>query len=125
MNIYYAFYCRAYDWYNTTGKESKDTLRVSAIALLSAIPTFQIISIIYLISKFKNNEFKNQWTGIAIFLLLSFLNYKIINSKKSDLLRKEYLLWILNKKKKVTLFFYFIITASILLFILALIFTGA
>jgi hypothetical protein len=63
MNMYYAFYCRAYDWYNTTGKKSKDTLRGSAIILLSAMPFFNLGSVVVFLSVLNEHTAINKWGG--------------------------------------------------------------
>jgi hypothetical protein len=124
MNIYYSFYCRAYDWYNTTGKKSKDTLRGSAIALLSALPLLNFLTIIAYISILQHHTLINKWVGLIIAVLLLIINSKVITSKKSDMLRLEYLQWNEQKKMRLNIFFYSYLLISILLLVIVLIYTA-
>jgi phosphatidylserine synthase len=120
MNIYYAFYCRAYDWYNTTGKKSKSTLRSSAISLLSGLPCLNGLTIVFLISIIQKHTSLNKWVAVLLFAILIISNSLLINSKKSEELRSEYLLFDDVKRKKINFYFYFYFVISVLLFFLLL-----
>ncbi|MEO6638020.1 MAG: hypothetical protein ABIN25_07070 [Ginsengibacter sp.] len=124
MNCYYSFYCRAYDWYNTTGKKNKDTLRGSAIALISGLPLFNILTIIGFISVINKHTLINKWVGLAVALISLLLNSLFISSDKSDVLRQEYLLLDEKRKKKIKIFFYYYLIISILLLIVMFIYTA-
>src|SRR4051812_4229720 len=120
MNIYYAFYCRAYDWYNTTGKKSKDTLRGSAICLISGLSIFNLLSIIAVLSVINRHTPINKWGGLSIAIAIMVFDFILISSKKSDLLREEYLSFDEQKKRKANFYFYLYLIASILIFVFAL-----
>jgi hypothetical protein len=115
MNIYYAFYCRAYNWYNTTGKKSKETLRLSAIALLSVMPNINLISIVILISILNQHTFINRWGGVTLMLTTIIFNWVLINPQKSDLLTEEYFLLGEQKKRKINIYFFLYLSLSALL----------
>ena len=103
MNIYYKFYCKAYDWYNTTGNKKKESLRLSAITLLSTMPFFNIIPIIVFFSVLNKHTFMNEWGGLSSFLLILIFNFLLINLEKSDSLRDEYLLLNDSTRKKINI----------------------
>lgn len=124
MNIYYSFYCRAYDWYNTTGKKSKDTLKGSAIALLSALPLINFLTVIAFLSIVQHHTLINKWIGLMAAVLLLVINSKLITSKKSDVLREEYLQWNEQKKRRFNVFFYSYLLISISMLIIVLIYTA-
>ncbi len=124
MNIYYAFYCRAYDWYNKTGSKSKDTLRASAVALLSAMPLINSLTILGLISVLQRHTLINKWVGLTAAILWITFNSILINTKKSDDLREEYLKLDDYKKKRINTFFYVYLIVSVLLLILMFCYTA-
>ncbi len=124
MNIYYAFYCRAYDWYNTTGKKSKDTLRGSAIILLSAMPNINLVPVIIFLSILNKHTLINKWGGLSLIIATMIFNFILISSKKSDFLREEYLLFDNQKKRTINFYFYLYLIGSAFLFILSLSFAA-
>jgi len=124
MNIYYSLYCRAYDWYNSTGKKSKDTLRISAVALLAGLPCFNILSIAFLISILNKHTLINKWAALFIYVILFVFNLLLITSERSDLLRGKYILLPDGFKKRINSFFYFYLIISILIFMLILCYTA-
>lgn len=117
MNIYYSFYCRAYSWYNNTGKKSKDTLRISAIALLWSIPTFLIFITVGFLSVLKRHTLLNKWVAVLIFFTFMGINLGVITSGKSDILNENYeSLPELSKKRINILFFsslFFLLLATV------------
>lgn len=124
MRFYYYLYCRIYDWYNTTGKKDKDTLRVSAIALLSGLPCFNILTVVFLISLLNQHTFINKWQGILLFGLVLGFNLLLISSMKSDALRSEYKLLPAKTKKKINISFYIYLIFSVLSLFLILGYTA-
>jgi hypothetical protein len=122
MNIYYSFYCKAYDWYNTTGKKSEDTLRGSAIILVSAMTNINLMPVIIFLSILNKHTLINKWVGLLLIIVTMIFNFILISSKKSDLLRGEYLLFDESKKKRINFYFYLYLIVSALLLISSLIF---
>ena len=122
MNIYYLFYCRAYDWYNTNGKKSKDNLRGSAIILLTGMPLFNLSFGMVLTSLIiKHTPFNAVICTVLPIVLLVF-NWIMISPEKSETLRNEYLQYSLYKKKQINFWFYFYIIVSMVLLISSLAF---
>ena len=117
MNLYTYFYCRAFDWYNTTGKKDKDTLRLSALCLISAFMAFNILSIVIAISLIQRRTPINKWIGILIAVILLTYNFLRISSKRSDVLRDEYAKMEerQNKRSKAILLSYMIVSIIVLL----------
>lgn len=124
MKYYYYFYCRIYNWYNTDGKKDKDTLRVSAIALLSGLPCFNILTIIFWLSLLNKHTFINPWAGVLIFGLLFIVNLSIISSKKSVIFQNRYASLPQIIKKRINSVFYMYLIFSIFLFIFILAYTA-
>lgn len=121
MNIYYKFYCRAYDWYNTNKKKSDDTLRVSAIALLSILPLFNILTIFAYIGLVQRSTYLNRWVILSLSIVILIFNFKLISSSKSAILRREYLLFDNHERKKVNIFFKSYLIISVIIFIIGII----
>jgi hypothetical protein len=124
MNIYYAFYCRAYDWYNPSKNKTADTLRVSAIALLSTVPVLNLLTIIFVFSIVQRHTLVDKWVaafGVAASLIFNFI---LISSRKSDLLRKEYLQFDQSKRKAINAYFYFYLIGSAILMVLTVCYTA-
>jgi len=90
MNLYTYFYCRAFKWYNTNGKKDPDTLRISAVSLVSAFQMFNVLSVFFLIGLIQKHTPINKWgTGaIAIFFLVyNFIRFSV---EKSDNFKKQF-----------------------------------
>ena len=117
MNIYYSLYCRAYSWYNTTGKKDKDTLRISAIAIISGLPIFNFLTFLSCLSLLNRHTPLNNWTLVIMFNLIFFGNLILISSKKSDKLLEEFSNLNPIKKRRINAAFYIylIITISLLI----------
>jgi len=124
MNIYYAFYCRAYDWYDTTGKKSKDTLRGSAIILISAMLNINLVPVITFLSVLNKHTLLNKWSGLFLIITTMIFNFILISQKKSDFLREEYLLFDNQKKRRINFYFYLYLIISAFLFIISLAFVA-
>ena len=105
MNLYSYFYCRAFDWYNKTGKKDKDTLRVSSLALVSAFQLLNIVAIVFLISIIQRKTPINKWIGLALAIVFIIYNLIKVSTEKSDILRDEYLGMPKNEKKNLNLGF--------------------
>lgn len=124
MKYYNYFYCRIYNWYNIDGKKDKDTLRISAIALLSGLPCFNILTIIFWLSLLNKHTLINPWVGVLIFGLLFILNLLIISSKKSVIFQNRYISLPQIIKKRINSAFYVYLIFSIFLFIFVLAYTA-
>jgi hypothetical protein len=120
MSLYYYLYCRIYDWYNYGGKKDKDTLRVSAIALLSVLPCVNILSVVLLISVLYRNTIMSKTASLAVFALFTIVNLLLISSKKSDRLRSEYLLLSNEKKRQINTIFYSYLIISLVAILIVL-----
>jgi magnesium-transporting ATPase (P-type) len=121
MNIYHAFYCRAYDWYNTTGKKNKDTLRVSAIILISALQFCLFFTGLVLISILERHTPLNKWVMVFIILGFMIINLRMISTEKSDTLRVEYEQLPDSAKKRINFLSYLVLAIIILCLITVII----
>jgi membrane protein insertase Oxa1/YidC/SpoIIIJ len=126
MNLYKKLYCRMYYWYNTNGKKDKDTLRISAFALLSALPCINLLSILFFLSILNHHTPLNKWVCVLVYILLFFLQTILISQNSSDELIKEYNKVILKdrhsyKKLNTIFYLYLIISFSLLIILLILI----
>ena len=124
MNIYYNFYCKIYELYNATGKKNKDTLRVSAIAMISVLPCLFIITIFGFISIYERHTIINKWVGGLMFFIFLGFNLILISTKKSDILQSNYSLLSIKSKRLLTLFFFLCLCLLLLLFIIMLGYTA-
>ncbi len=124
MKYYYYLYCRGYDWYNTTGKKDKDTLRVSSITLLSAMPSINILTAILLVCLLIRQTIISKWGAVAIYGLFFVFNLLLISSRKSDTLRAEYQSLASDKKKQINRVFYLYLFISILFLVFMLAYTA-
>ena len=114
VNLYYIFYCRAYYWYARKEKTSKESLRLSAISLLSAIPLFNGLTIVCLISVLNKHTPGNKWLAVAIGITVMILNSLLIDNKKSDELREQYLQFPDSKKKKISFYFFLYLVLTVI-----------
>ncbi len=114
MKLYYRLYCRACKWYNVNGTKDDDTLRLSAFALLSALPTLNIISIFGFVGILIKHTYGSKWTALIIFSLIYIPNLIIISRSKSIFLRNEYELLGDQKKKQVNRIFYSYLFISVI-----------
>jgi len=123
MNLYTYFYCRAFDWYNTNGKKDKDTLRISAISLISGFMAFNILSIVVSISLVMRKTPINKWEGLLIAVALLTYNFLRISSKRSETLRNEYALVPerQNNRLKVMLTIYMVVSLIVFVSLMGLI----
>jgi hypothetical protein len=121
MNIYYTFYCRAFDWYNTNEGKNKDSLRLSAIFLITAMPNVNLVSVLIVFGVLINHTPINKWAALLLTIATLIFNLLLINSKKSDSLREEYASYDERKKKRISFYFflYLIISAVLLLISMA------
>lgn len=106
MHFYYCFYCRACRWYNTTGKKDSDTLRLSALSLVSSLPTLNILTLIFVISLVCRHTYMKGTGAIIIYATFFISNLLLINRKKSEILRNEYELLPSIRKQKTNFLFY-------------------
>jgi hypothetical protein len=120
MNFYHNLYCRICKWYDTTGKKNQDTLRISSISLLSGLPTFNILTIILIISLFIKHTIINKWVAVIIYAIFFITNLLLISRDKSIRIRNEYEISSNNNKKRINSIFYryFFITISLLVLII-------
>lgn len=116
MNFYHLFYCRAYNWYSTNQNKSKETLRLSAIALISSLPSFNIVSLFFFISIFQKHTLITSWDGVLIYCIFLFGNLFLISSKKSDSLLEKYLSVDIHVRKKFNILFNLYLIISIAVF---------
>lgn len=124
MNIYYNFYCRAYDWYNTTGNKSKETLRGSSLILIAALFFINFFIVDTTFSIWIHYSYINKWGGLILMVLLIILNFLIVSVKKSDTVREEYLLMDDQLKSRINIFFYTYLIVSLLLLIIVMVYTA-
>src|SRR6202012_1039978 len=89
MTLFEYFYCKAYNYYNTTCRKSDDTLRGSALILVSRIQLFNILSILFFVSFLMKKTIGNSWIGVLICTALLVFNFFKINKNKSAILRSE------------------------------------
>ena len=113
MNIYFRFYCRAYQWYNTTGTKPKDTLRGSALLLLSFIPSLYILIFAGLYSVIVKHTPVGPIPGVIIFALTAVFNFLFISSKKSDELLISYNELSESQRNRITLVFFIFLSVSL------------
>lgn len=113
MNFYSLFYCRAYDWYNTNAQKSKETLRGSAIVLLSVCPLINVLSIISFVGIIDKHTPGNKYLIAGLGILSMIFNWFLIPMERSDLLRAEYLKLSDFQRNRVSWYFfaYLILTA--------------
>lgn len=115
MNIYYTFYCRAFDWYNTNEKKNKDSLRLSAIFLTTAMPNVNIASLLIAVGVLINHTPISKWAALLLTIGTLIFNLLLISSKKSDSLREEYASYDGQKKKRISFYFFLYLILSVLL----------
>jgi len=89
MTFFSYFYCKAYNYYNTTGKKSDDTLRGSAIILLSLFQLFKILTVIFFLSFLMKKTIGEAWEGLLIAALILAYNFYRISKDRSVNLRSE------------------------------------
>jgi len=89
MPLFSYFYCRAYDYYNTSGKKSDDTLRGSAIVLLSLFQLLNILTVVFLFSFLMKKTIGNSWVGLLMAAILLTYNFLRISKEQSVNLRNE------------------------------------
>ena len=120
MNFYYRFYCKSYTWYNPNGRKDKDSLRLSAIALMAGLFSFNILTIIFFISLNIKHTIVNKWQGLLLFSILYAINLLIISTEKSDALNAEYKLLPETNQKRINIEFYSYLIVSLMSFIFIL-----
>ena len=98
-------------------KKNKDTLRVSAIAFISALPIVNILTILFLIGILIRHTPIDKFVAAGFVCVMLVFNFFYINSQKSDILRNEYSLFSLEKRKRIIFFFYCYIILSLVLFL--------
>lgn len=100
MTFFSYFYCKAYNYYNTTGKKSVDTLRGSAIILLSLFQLFNILTVVFFLSFLAKKTIGDAWVGLLIVALLLAYNFYRISKDRSINLRSEVAAMPPEKSKK-------------------------
>jgi hypothetical protein len=100
MTFFSYFYCKAYNYYNTTGKKSDDTLRGSAIILLSLFQLFNILTVVFFLSFIIKKTIGEAWEGLLIVGLLLAYNFYRISKDRSIDLRSEVAVLPPEKNKK-------------------------
>jgi len=123
MTYYSKLYCRAYNWYNTTGKKSKDTLRVSALALLSALPATNILSIILAVSVSIRHTFISKWQSALIYICFIIFNFFYISAEKSDQICNDYNSLDDVEKKQINKTFYAYLIVTTVIFVAIIVYT--
>ena len=100
MNFFSYFYCKAYNYYNTTGKKSDDTLRGSAIILLSLFQLFNILTVVFLFSILLKKTIGQAWQGLLVAAIIVAYNFYRISKDRSTDLRNEVMAMSPDKNKK-------------------------
>jgi uncharacterized protein YacL len=120
MNLYYLIYCRAYYWYKTSGKKSRETLRISALGLISGLIALNISSVLFIVSLINKHTIVKPWIPVLIFAFIFFLHAFNINLSKSDELILKFDNCDIKNKRKITFIFYsyFFVTIGILIGVL-------
>jgi len=109
MNLYNFVYCKAFDWYNTSGKKEKESLRFSAIILISAFQIINLICLGFILNLASTINFFNKWLFVALGIVCLVANYRIINTSKSDQIRTEFEnLSVRDRKRLKTLFIVYV-----------------
>jgi hypothetical protein len=117
MNLYHYFYCWAFNWYNTTGEKDNDTLRVSAIALISAFQTINVLSVIFLIGLLQRRTPIGKWGAVAIVTCFLRFNFIYVSISRSDYLRTQFDgLSEIEKRRLKTLLLIYLFTSLLFLF---------
>ena len=117
MNLFSYFYCKAYNYYNTTNKKSEDTLRGSAIILLSLFQLFNILTGVFFFSFLQKKTIGQAWQGLLLAGLIVVYNFYRISKARSTELRDEVTAMPLDKSKKMLFALRSYIFLSILLFL--------
>ena len=116
MKYYYFLYCRIFDWYNTNGKKDKDTLRISALAFISLLPSLNILTVVIYTGLLHRHSYLNKWLAAAIVVFILIINLLLIPIEKSDRLRNEYVQLSISKRALINKYFYFYLVVTFLLF---------
>ncbi len=120
MNGYFFFYCRAYFWYDTNGKKPKQSLRISAIALLSGLPVFNIISLIFIWALINKHTPIKPLFGLILFGVLYVVNLVVISSEKSDTLIKQFSELNSASRRRINISFYCYVILTLTFFVVML-----
>jgi hypothetical protein len=118
MNLYHYFYCWAFNWYNTTKKKDNDTLRVSAIALISGFQTINVLSVFFFIGLLQRRTPIGKWGAVTIITCFLAFNFIYISIRRSDYLRTQFDgLSEIEKKRLKTFLLIYLFTSLLLLFV--------
>jgi hypothetical protein len=117
MNLYFSIYCRTCKWYDTTGTKDEDTLRISTMSLLSALPTFNIMSIILIISLLVRHTLISKWVPVVVFAIFFISNILLISRSKSINIRSNYEGLSTNFKRKINKLFYIYLISTMVILI--------